>query len=181
VKFFKYNFTCIAYISVDGHNFATNSALSAAAIDVQIFQVFDAQILQPYLQAVAEKLWITSFLSRCGMMSSSARGPMLEWRLSKVLAADSLTSGRGSQTARWTVEIRLSANTCTYETTTTTSYYNNKVLQQQDTTTTRYYKYNILLLLLLLLLLLQRTHACRKNSTHSSLTCPSWRPPQLSA
>jgi len=58
---------------------------------------------------------VTSFLSRWGMMSSSARDPMFEWRLSNVLAADSRTSGSGSQTARCTVEIKLSANTVTYQ------------------------------------------------------------------
>ena len=58
---------------------------------------------------------VTNFLSRWGMMSSSARGPMLEWRLSNVRAADCLTSGRGSHRARCTVEMRLSANTVTYQ------------------------------------------------------------------
>ena len=59
---------------------------------------------------------LTSCLSRAGRMSSSAWWPMVECSCSKVLAAASRTSSRGSHRAFRTVGTRDSenTNTCTH-------------------------------------------------------------------
>lgn len=59
---------------------------------------------------------LTSCLSRVGRMSSSAWWPMVAWSCSKVLAAASRTSSRGSQRAFLTVGTRDSEKTSTYST-----------------------------------------------------------------
>ncbi len=57
---------------------------------------------------------LTRLFSMSGRMSSSALVPMLECKLSKVFAAASLTSGKGSHNAFLTVGMRLSAKTTTW-------------------------------------------------------------------
>jgi hypothetical protein len=55
----------------------------------------------------------TNWYSIAGRMSSSARTPTVECRLSKVFAAACLTSGRGSQSAFLTVGTKLFTNVST--------------------------------------------------------------------